>query len=95
MELEAAIGKNVLTLRIGGWQARARAKSVRRLPPGAPPDLLPAGLTVTEGSFTQSTYETNCSENFRAAEDFPNFSPKNREKNYERKCAQKYNIPLD
>src|SRR5262245_36256191 len=24
---------------------------------------------------------------FRTAEDFPNFSPENREKNYERKCA--------
>jgi hypothetical protein len=30
-----------------------RAKSVGRLPQRAPPDPLSAGLTVTEGSFTQ------------------------------------------
>jgi len=35
-------------MRVAVCQSRARAKSVRRLPPGAPRDPLPAGLTVSE-----------------------------------------------
>src|SRR5262249_55685856 len=50
----------VLRQRWNFQQPCTRAKSVRRLHPGAPPDPLPAGLTVTEGLVhTPNFFETS------------------------------------
>src|SRR5215475_10633596 len=46
--------KTALTRPLSVCQYRARAKSVRRLHPELHLTLFPQGLTVTEGSFTQT-----------------------------------------
>jgi hypothetical protein len=43
VELESAIGKIALTLSVGGWQSRARVKSVGRLPKELHLALFPQG----------------------------------------------------
>src|SRR5205814_7624557 len=48
LELEAVIRKNSIDSIPRHLPKCARAKSVRRLPPRATPDPLPAGITVSE-----------------------------------------------